>query len=271
MNIYGIDFTSRPSRRKPITCIECSLQDDVLHAGKLQKFTDFSAFENSLKVPGPWIAGIDFPFSQSRTFVENIGWPRTWTGVINHVARMDRKSFRKALDDYRATRQLGDKEHRRRTDIAAGAISPQKLYGTPVGLMFFEGAPRLKSTGVTIPGLQDGDPHRITVEAYPGLLARKFIGRRSYKQDTKAKQTHDQREARLALLSALTHDGAYEHYGVRIQAPRTLADDPGGDALDALLCAVQAAWAWTRREQQFGRPPGTDPLEGWIADPALAP
>jgi len=34
---------------------------------------------------------------------------------------------------------------------------------------------------------------------------------------------------------------------------------------------VQAAVAWTRREQQFGMPPGTDLLEGWIADRALRP
>lgn len=62
--------------------------------------------------------------------------------MVDHVSSMDRKAFRKALDDYRTPRQPGDKEHRRHTDIAAGSISPQKLYGTPVGLMFFEGAPR---------------------------------------------------------------------------------------------------------------------------------
>ena len=90
------------------------------------------------------------------------------------------------------------------TDKAAGAISPQKLYGTPVGLMFFEGAPRLSAAGVTIPGLQAGDPERIVVEAYPGVLARALIGRRGYKQDTKAKQTAEQAQARRDLLSALS-------------------------------------------------------------------
>lgn len=58
-------------------------------------------------------------------------------------------------------RPPGDKEHRRVTDIAAGSISPQKIYGVPVGLMFFEGAPRLIKSGVTIPILQTGDPSRI--------------------------------------------------------------------------------------------------------------
>jgi hypothetical protein len=46
---------------------------------------------------------------------------------------LGRGAFRKALDAYRASRPAGDKEHRRETDVAAGSISPQKLYGTPVG------------------------------------------------------------------------------------------------------------------------------------------
>ena len=185
MNVYGIDFTSRPNRRKPITCLACVLEGDVLHAGELREWASFEDFEDALQQHGPWIAGIDFPFGQSREFIENIGWPETWQGYVDHVSSLTRDEFRAALDDYRAPRPTGDKEHRRATDIAAKSISPQKLYGTPVGLMFFEGAPRLRAATVTIPGLQDDDPNRIVVEAYPGVLARHFIGRRSYKQDTK--------------------------------------------------------------------------------------
>jgi hypothetical protein len=48
-----------------------------------------------------------------------------------------------------------------------------------------------------------------------------------------------------------------------------LADDPGADHLDALLCAVQAAWAWRCRDAGYGLPADLDPLEGWITDPAL--
>ena len=219
--------------------------------------------------PGPWIAGIDFPFGQSRKFIENIGWPTTWQGYVDHVVTLGRTGFREVLDNYRTSRSSGDKEHRRVTDIAAGAISPQKLYGTPVGLMFFEGAPRLREAGVTIPGLQAGDPDRIVVEVYPGVLARSIIGRRSYKQDTKIKQTADHYEARKDLLQAIINNGVYRTHGLHVEAPMSLANDPCADHLDALLCAIQAAWAWTRREHDFGAPRATDPLEGWIADPTL--
>ena len=269
MKIYGIDFTSRPKRSKPITCLECMLDGDRLQAGELTEWRSFEGFEAALERPGPWIIGIDFPFGQSRTFIENIGWPDTWQDYVQYAKALGREGFRAALNDYRAKRSPGDKEHRRATDIDAGSISPQKLYGTPVGLMFFEGAPRLREAGVTIPGLQQGDPNRIVVEAYPGVLARKIIGRRSYKQDTKAKQTSDQYEARRYLLKAIIGDGVRPTYGVGVNAPMSFAEDPTGDHLDALLCSIQAAWAWLHRDDRFGAPNPTHPLEGWIADPTI--
>ncbi len=267
MRIYGIDFTSRPRRGKPITCLACDLEGDRLCAGTLCTWPGFAPFEAFLRQPGPWIAGIDFPFGQSRTFVTNIAWPTTWSGTVQKAESLGRAGFRGALDAYRQPRPFGDKEHRRATDRATGAISPQKLYRTPVGLMFFEGAPRLLKAGVTIPGVQPGDPERIVVEAYPGVLARQLIGRRSYKQDTRAQQTPERDQARRALLQAILDGAVQPAYGVRVQAPLSLADDPTGDALDALLCAIQAAWAWTRRAGGYGQPNSVDALEGWIADP----
>jgi len=269
MRVYGIDFTSRPSRKKPITCLACTLEGTHLAAQELVEWEDFSGFEQALLRPGPWIAGADFPFGLARRFVETIDWPETWQRYVEHVMRMERKTFRAALDDYRKDRPAGDKEHRRATDIAAGAISPQKLYGTPVGLMFFEGAKRLMQSGVTVPGLQRGDPDRIVVEAYPGVLARGLIGRRGYKQDTKAKQTEAQYQARFDLLAKIQGNGLLRSHGITVEAPNWLVDDPGADQLDALLCAIQGAWSWTQKDSHFGLPADFDPLEGWIADPSV--
>ena len=268
MRIYGIDFTSRPQRSKPVTCMGCELEGTHLHALKLEEWTSFKEFEDALERPGPWIAGMDFPFGQSRTFIENIGWPNTWSGYVSHFAKFDRETFRQKLTDYKAQRQSGDKEHRRKTDIKAGSISPQKLYGVPVALMFYEGAPRLLNSGVTIPGLHQGDSQRIVVEAYPGILARSLIGRRSYKQDTKSKQTLDQLKARQEMLHKITSGALQQSHGLTVTAPTNLADDPGADHLDALLCAIQAAWAYTNKDSGFGTPETMDALEGWIADPA---
>jgi Protein of unknown function (DUF429) len=267
MNVLGIDFTSRPTRRKPISCLHCILEGDVLRAGDLEKWTDFDAFELALQRPGPWIAGIDFPFGQARRFIETIGWPRGWRNYVRHAQSLTRSEFREELNAYRRTRRSGDKEHRRQTDIAAGSVSPQKLYGVPVGLMFFEGAPRLLASNVTIPVLQDGDPKRIVVEAYPGVLARQLIGNRSYKQDTRKKQTPEQLRARIDLLEGIVNGRLHNRYSLGVKAQRELCEDPGGDHLDALLCAIQAAWAWQMGLTGFRAPNRIDPLEGWIADP----
>jgi hypothetical protein len=133
--------------------------------------------------------------------------------------------------------------------------------------MFFEGAQRLRAAGVTIPILQTSDPERIVIKAYPGVLARALIGRRGYKQDTKAKQTPQQAQARRDILAALTGTAFADGYGIAVEAPAELAEDPSGDRLDALLCAIQAAWVWTRRDHGFGLPEHVDSLEAWIADP----
>jgi ribosomal protein S16 len=73
MRILGIDFTSKPRRSKPITCLEARLEGAVLHAITLHEWHRFDRFEAALAQPGPWIAGIDFPFGLPRRFIENIG------------------------------------------------------------------------------------------------------------------------------------------------------------------------------------------------------
>jgi Protein of unknown function (DUF429) len=137
--------------------------------------------------------------------------------------------------------------------------------------MFYEGAPRLLNSGVTVPGLQSGDTGRIVVEAYPGVLARYLIGRESYKTDNRKMQTEKQREWRRFMLDKILSGGIEDRYGLRIQASKnleSLADDPSGDEIDALLCAIQAAWAWTMRDKNYGMPSRAESmLEGWIADP----
>jgi hypothetical protein len=206
MHVVGIDFTSSPTSRKPVTCIHCTLTERVLRADVLEEWSDFTQFEKTLGNPGPWIAGIDFPFGQSRTFIENACWPNNWTGYVAYAASLGRQGFRAALEAYRDRRPVGDKEHRRATDKAASSISPQKLYGVPVGLMFFEGAPRLLKSGVKIPFLHNGDSTRTVVEAYPGVLVRQLVGRAGYKNDAPRKQTASQGLTRRAILEHILGD-----------------------------------------------------------------
>jgi hypothetical protein len=230
----------------------------------------FTEFETALLAPGPWVAAMDFPFGQSRRLIENIGWPRSWSGYVAHVASMSKVEFRAALLDYKAGRPAGDKQHRRECDALARSQSPQTLHYTPVGLMFYEGAPRLLKANVHLPHTHDGEIDRVVLEGYPAIAARTLIGTTSYKNDNPARQTADQLRARNKILLNLHTGRCQEIYGFSLHAPSSVAEDPSGDDLDAVLCAVQAAWAWHLRDQRYGAPANIDRLEGWICDPALA-
>ena len=58
------------------------------------QWSSYEAFEAALADPGPWIAGIDFPFGQARRFVENIGWPTSWPGYVQHAGTLGRSGYR---------------------------------------------------------------------------------------------------------------------------------------------------------------------------------
>ncbi len=272
MKIYGVDFTSAPRSRKPITWAQCKLEGESLRLEAAGNLTSFEAFEGFLAQPGPWIAGLDFPFGQPRRLVENIGWPRSWDGYVRRVGEMSKQEFVEALDHYRESRPSGDKQHLRRTDVLANSRSPMMLFGVPVGKMFFEGAPRLLRSGASILPCRPNGDSRVIIEAYPALVVRRWIGNRSYKNDEVRKQTEALRAARAEIVAGLG-SGAKAPFGFDVQFEgewaRACIGDGTGDQLDALLCAVQAGWAHSQREDNFGIPRDCDPLEGWIVDPLL--
>jgi hypothetical protein len=284
MRIYGVDFTSAPSqgkargkaRGKAITVAEGELAGDALRIVRPPlKVRTFPAFEACLAAPGPWIAGLDFPFGQPRRLVRDLEWPPDWAGYVEEVAGMGRERFGERLEMYRASRPAGDKEHLRACDRPARAKSPMKWYGVPVGKMFYEGAPRLLRSEVSVlPCRPLPGADRIAVEAYPALVARWLTGPRQGYKASKGRATSKQEAARREIVRGLASDRLASRYGFRVELPGILATelvgDPTADLLDAVLAAVQAAWAWSRREDGFGIPPDADPAEGWIVDPATA-
>jgi hypothetical protein len=257
LRILGVDFTSAPRKAKPIVVSICELKEEKLQVHGMENLTDFTAFEHFLQRPGPWIGGFDFPFGLPRELVHDLGWPRDWRKLVRFCAGLSRQEWRGILDGYRTTRPAGRKYAHRRTDLPAGSSSPMKLVNPPVALMFHEGAPRLADAGVHLPGVADGDRSRIALEAYPGFFARNVLGNVSYKNDSKAKQTAARLTARKMLLKKIPMQANAE---IR----RQLIEDASGDSLDALICAVQAAWGWRRRRRHFGLPAHVESCEGWI-------
>jgi hypothetical protein len=265
-SIHGVDFTSRPRARKPITAAGGRCCSSTFRLDTIEEFSDWTLFESWLRRPGPWIAGFDFPFGVPREAVVDLGWPRQWPQLVDYCRGQGRGEFRAALDRYRESRPVGKRYAHRTADHPAGSHSPLKLVNPPVGLMFLEGAPRLLDAGVNIPGLHPGDSRRVALEAYPGFCARQMVTG-SYKNDAVAKQTPARRQARKSMVACLTTlDNPFRLAltGSRQQL-NSLVSDASGDRLDAVLCAMQAAWAWQRREDNYGLPAHIDPLEGWIA------
>lgn len=271
MRVYGVDFTSSPGRRKPITCVAATLVDQSLRIESLVIFECFDTFENFLTSPGPWIAAMDFPFGQPRKLRRNLGWPEDWAAIARLVGDMTPQAFERLLTEYRQPRAPGDKHHRRDTDVVSGSQSPMTLYGVPVGKMFHRGVPLLERSRVNIIPCRPLNRDRYVVEGYPALVARRYIGRAKYKADERRHQTRERAAARRELLDVLQGPRLVEDFGFMLDLPAALADefeaDASADRLDALLCAIQSAWSWTRRECNFGIPRDADPIEGWVVDP----
>ncbi|MCO4093552.1 MAG: DUF429 domain-containing protein [Acidovorax sp.] len=151
-----------------------------------------------------------------------------------------------------------------------GSSPSMKWVNPPVAYMLHAGLPLLLDAGVHIPGLHAGDERRVALEAYPGLLAREVLARRSYKSDDTAKQTPDRLIARKDLVNALELGST--RLGLRLKLSHAqrdaLVDDASGDTLDAVLCLLQAAWGQQRHadgaDALYGLPATLDPLEGWI-------
>lgn len=273
MKIFGLDFTSAPSRQKPITCAVCELQGDLLRVHDSLSMSNFTEFEAFLRLPGPWLAALDFPFGQPGKLLSNLGWPEKWEGYIQAIASMGKAAFEDALSTYRKSSPMGEKQHLRVTDTHAGACSPMMLHRVPVGKMFFQGAPRLLASGASILPCHSTNENRIIVEGYPALVARKWIGKSSYKSDERSKQTPDKEQARRHIISGLRSQALTIHYACSIELPVAMAEalvqDPLGDHLDALLCAIQAACAYMQRDNGYGIPPQCNKDEGWIVDPGM--
>ncbi len=262
--LLGVDFSSAPTRRKPITVAQGRRQGQVLRLDAVLSFETLLGFGSFLAEPGDWLGGFDFPFGLPRELVQALDWPQSWLALMGHYTALSRAEIRDAFAGFCAARPVCSKFSHRACEGPAGSSPSMKWVNPPVAFMLHAGVPLLLQAGVELPGLQAGDSRRVALEAYPGLLAREILGRRSYKSDAKLKQTPERLIARKDLIEAL--EQGRTRLGLRLKLSHaqrdSLVDDASGDRLDAVLCLLQAAWAQGR--PGYGLPALIDPLEGWI-------
>ena len=262
--LAGIDFTSRPTRRKPITVAHGHALHGVVRLARIDTHESFESYAAWLAAPGHWLGVFDLPFGLPRELVLALGWPTEWRALMAHYAALSREEIRSTFAAFCDARPVGSKFAHRATDGPAGSSPSMKWVNPPVAYMLHAGVPLLIAAGVHLPGLHEGDASRTALEGYPGLLAREALGARSYKSDEKAKQTPERLIARIDLLEAL--DQGRTRLGLRLKLTHaqreSLVADASGDRLDAVLCLMQAAWA--SGQPRHGLPERIDPLEGWI-------
>ncbi|MBL8325614.1 MAG: DUF429 domain-containing protein [Rubrivivax sp.] len=266
--LLGVDFTCAPTRRKPIVVARGRREGTVLHLLGLQPLDALAGFEGLLAEAGPWLGGFDLPFGLPRAFVEAHTLGADTAAVVRELHRRcegRRMVFRALVDAWGNSRPAGQRLVHRMADRAGTPMSssPLQTRYVPVGFMYFEGFSRIVASGAQVPGLVHGDPRRVALEAYPARAAYALVGPRSYKNSAAA----DRRQARAAIVRGLERgEGGF---GLRLAVPRAwrevLLADASGDALDAVLCLVQAAWAAGRPRR--GLPARIDAVEGWIVGP----
>lgn len=296
-HLLGCDFTSSPSRRKPVVVAvgtataptfsnqtgQSPSSNGHIQLQKLERFETLEAFGTWLAAtPMPWVGAFDLPFGLPRELVQSLGWPSDWLACQRHYASLGRNEVRAAFAAFCAARPAGAKFARRATDGPAGSSPSMKWVNPPVAFMMHAGVPLLLAAGAHLPGLHEGDRSRVALEAYPGLLARQALAVapgsvRSYKADERARQTPERLIARRSILAVLESGDlpGLRAAGLRLRLTHAqrdaLADDASGDSLDAVLCLVQAAWAAWHQARGTGPAngpgwglPAFDAIEGWI-------
>jgi hypothetical protein len=276
--VFGVDFTSAPSRRKPITVAVGRLVAGRRSARyvveEIRPLESLDAFAAFIRTEGPWIGGFDLPFSQPRPLIEHEGWPTDWPAFVEFYCRQPRDRLRRTFRRWCDARPSGDKFAWRKTDKPAGSSPAMRWANPPVAWMMHAGIGRMLAAGLVFPAHDHprhsrgrsrlGRSARVAFEAYPGFTARQ-VTRLSYKSDTVAKQTADRRQRRRAILRALETGDAGLAVVAEIPAAcrRRIVADGAGDLLDAVICGLQAGHAWSA--PRLGLPADLDPLEGWIA------
>ncbi len=249
-----------------------------MQLSQLDRVETLDGFSTWLTAHTDWIGGFDLPFGLPRELVEQLQWPTAWAPCMHHYASLSREDIRTTFKAFCDARPVGGKFAHRATDVPAGSSPSMKWVNPPVAYMLHAGVPRLLDAGVHLPSLHDGaatdkdaagQPRRVALEAYPGLLAREIVQNRSYKSDDKAKQTPDRLIARKDLITALEMGQTRLKLRLKLTHAQhdTLIGDASGDSLDAVLCMLQAAWAKGQHDAgkaRYGLPKKVDALEGWI-------
>ena len=93
--LLGCDFSSSPTRRKPIVLAWGRCQGARVHLERLQLCETLGDWGQVMAQDSDWVGGFDLPFGLPRALVEQLNWPLTWRACMDHYASLDRAQIRK--------------------------------------------------------------------------------------------------------------------------------------------------------------------------------
>ncbi len=273
MKIFGVNFTDNPTPKRPITIAHCVFKKSHgLSVNKVESFSAISDFELFLKEKGPWFAGVNFPLGQPKQFLDKMSLPPEWNHYIKDIQKWKQTGFEKKVKQYLSKLPKGTKTPLRITDIFAGVGSPLKATGNHSLHQFFGGSNCLLKSGASIIPCFPKKDNRVIIETLPALVARRFKVQEKTGKKTKSDSEHIHKEVIKGLETP-----EFEHdFDFKLFIDDTLKlkciEDANGYSLDAILSAVQTAWAYNMGKPNYGIPDLQHPSiqsEGWIIDPSL--
>ena len=248
MLIHGVDFTSRPSHRKPLTV--ATADNGVIVS--LQCFAQLDLFEEWLTEATGTI-GIDAPFGYPVELCQQLFPGKTWSEIAEDLSiyrPLDRIApLASQVKEFRDARPVGNKEPKRLTDRESNSASAMKFFQPPVGRMAARLLPILLRSMHNILPVKPTESSVSVVEVYPAKWTRSHTIVGGYKDRLGLE------EERRALL----HRTRFEF---SIGTAEFAIADEKGDLVDAIIACEQVA-TWI----EAGRPMPSSPqvnLEGWI-------
>ena len=193
---------------------------------------------------------LDFPFGLP---VEVMGPGACWPDQLAFLEAWDEDAYGVGVECLRRARALGGPMHLRRlTDREAKApfdcYHYRIIYQTFYGMRDVLGPLSRRRRTAILPFQYRRLPaaRRVVVEACPAsTLKRLGLPHNNYKQPGGGSLTRKRRRTRRAVL-----DGLARHVRLDEGQRRVLMRNPGGDALDAVLAAVGAAWAFAAADHR---------------------
>ena len=95
--LLGCDFSSSPSKRKPIVVAWGEFAGDRVSLKSLEQYPTLSAFSDCLQINREWVGGFDLPFGLPRELVLSLGWPTAWHACMQHYAQQMNRSWKPLL------------------------------------------------------------------------------------------------------------------------------------------------------------------------------